>query len=227
MPPRTVQPSAQHGATLIEVLAAIGIGALIVAVVVLAHRTLTTQTARLGGEERRAERQQETLLAFADGLQQLFLPVGDPECGIELENNATGLVRLAFCRWRNLPGRTDRPTNELEHVTYRYDGERDDLLVIRHALTGPEALAGETTNRVIDAWPRVVVALHDGETWQTNWIPAKLDDAQPPRPRAARLMLPQEPGAPSARAATEFVFVIPAGLSVTSTLLRAAPAASP
>ena len=208
----------QRGATLIEVIAALGIGALVVAVIALAHYALTSETARQGRRQQTAERIDETLFELREDLQQLFLPAGDPETGIELENSDTNLIRLSFCRWEISADRPRLATNRLERVTYRFsDDPAPDLLRIRRALTGPAAIDGDTTNRLVGTWPRLLVHLHDGDTWQTNWAPAKADNMDPPRPRAARLWLLNEQG----DAVAESLVIIPSGLSVTSTLLRA------
>jgi len=218
MPTSVAHPRSLSGATLIEVIAALGIGALVVAVIALAHYALTNETSRQNNRMQTTSRIDQTLFELREDLQQLFLPAGDPNCGIELENSATNLLHLSFCRWEFLEDRSAISSNRLEFITYRFsDGPEPNLLRIRRALTGPEFFHGETTNRLSDTWPRLLVHLHDGESWKTNWTPAKADNANPARPRAARLVLLNETGDTVA----ETLVIVPSGLSVTSTLLRA------
>lgn len=218
MPTHVAHSRSLRGATLIEVIAALGIGTLVVAVIALAHDALTNETSRQGRRMQTAERIDQTLFELREDLQQLFLPAGDPNCGIELENSATNLLHLSFCRWEYLDDRSILSSNRLEHITYRFsDDPQPSLLRIRRALTGPAVFIGETTNRLSDTWPRLLVHLHDGESWKTNWAPAKADNANPARPRAARLVLLNDSGDRVA----ETLVIVPSGLSVTSTLLRA------
>ena len=112
-------------------------------------------------------------------------------------------------------------TQPIERVTYRFgqiDGKNELIRTIK-ALVGPGAEKPETTNRLDHPWPRISVRLYDGETWQTNWPPAAAPDDKrdPPRPRAARILLLPETGS---EPVYETMLVIPSGLSVTSTVLR-------
>jgi len=217
---------ARRGATLVELLVALGIASLVIAVIVLAHRTLTRQAEQLGRHHRTAERMDTTLDELRIALQSLFIPGADPECGLTLEQSATNLVRLQFCRWTGATASTTNrsPAVTLEQVTIRYDeAVPGDLLIVRRGLTGPAAFAPDTTNRIPRAWPALRILLRDGETWKTEWTPPANDNPNVPRPNAARIQLLDTPGTPGATdaVAAETIVVIPSGLSVTSTLLRA------
>lgn len=219
----------RRGATLVELLVALGIASLVIAVIVLAHRALTRQTDQLGRDHRTAERIDTTLDELRTALQSLFIPGPDPECGLTLEQSATNLIRLQFCRWTGAPpSLTNRmPVVALEQVTLRYDDANPgDLLIVRRGLTGPAALAPDTTNRIPGAWPALRIHLRDGETWKTGWNPPANDNPNVPRPDAARIQLLKTPATPGAaeEVAAETIVVIPSGLSVTSTLLRAGTA---
>lgn len=215
----------RRGATLVELLVALGIASLVIAVIVLAHHALTRQTGQLDRNQRTAERMDTTLDELRTALQSLYIPGPDPDCGLTLEQSATNLVRLQFCRWAGTPASfTNRtPAVALEHVTIRYDDTTPgDLLIVRRSLTGPAALSPDTTNRIPGAWPALRIHLRDGETWKTEWTPPANDNPNVPRPDAARIQLLEKPGTPGAteRVAAETIVVIPAGLSVTSTVLR-------
>jgi len=215
---RTVHPRRQDGATLVELLVALSIGVMIVAVVMLAHRALTDAASRESGRLREQELARFTIETLRGDLQQLFLPGGDPGCVMELEQTATNLVRLSFCRWTTVPARDALPTNRLERVNYRFadvDG-KPQLIVELRPLTGPDAEKPARTNWPGPAWPRLLIQLHDGGEWRTNW-PADAASA----PRAARIQLLSETAAPR----HEALVLIPAGMSVTSRLSRAGASA--
>ncbi len=222
-----VLTGSRRGATLVELLVALGIASLVIAVVVLAHRALTRQTGQLGRDHRIAERMDTTLDELRTALQSLFIPGPDPDCGLTLEQSATNLIRLQFCRWAGAPASsTNRtPAVILEQVTLRFDDAvPGDLLIVRRGLTGPAALTPDTTNRIPGAWPALRIHLRDGETWKTEWKPPPANDnPNVPRPDAARIQLLETPDIPGAaeRVAAEILVVIPSGLSVTSSLPRA------
>jgi type II secretory pathway component PulJ len=85
MPTSVAHHRSLRGATLIEVIAALGIGALVVAVIALAHFALTSETSRQNRQMQTVNQIDQTLFELREDLQQLFLPAGDPGCGIELE----------------------------------------------------------------------------------------------------------------------------------------------
>jgi len=223
---RRALSAARCGATLVELLVALGIASLVIAVIVLAHRALTRQTEQLGRDHRTAERIDTTLDELRNALQSLYIPGPDPECGLTLEQSSTNLVRLQFCRWTvaTASPANRSPAASLEQVTIRYDETTPaDLLIVRRRLTGPAAFDPDTTNRLPRAWPALRIHLRDGETWKTEWNPPATDNPNVPRPDAARIQLLETPAYPGAaeRVASETIVIIPSGLSVTSTLLRA------
>lgn len=205
------------GATLVELLAAIGIGVMVLAIVVLAYRVFTTHANRFESSAGRRQLAERTLQLLGHDLQQLFFMPGDSNTVVVLENSATNLVQLGFSRWEPAPKPDGLPTNRLERVTFTYapvDGQHQ-LVKVVGGLTGPAVLLPPVTNRPGPAWPRLAVHLHDGQQWQTNWsTEAKR------APVAARIQLLSDP--PSTTPAHESIVVIPAGLSVTSRIDRLA-----
>jgi len=203
----------RRGATLVEVLVALGIGALILGVIFLAYHTLSQNASRQLGRINTSDDAHYTIDELRGDLLQLFATDAESGCEIELENSATDLIRLAFCRWENSTGKEPLMTNRLTRVTFQRDSGKDSPRWVRihQALTGPDAERPPATNRLEGAWPRLMVHLHDGDSWKTNWTGAT--DA---RPRAARILLLDEQMKP----AHETMVIIPSGLSVTSTILR-------
>ena len=213
----STRSSSNVGATLVELLVALGIGALIIGVVILAHHSLTRNAAGQLDRLNMEEAAHRTIDAFREDLLQLFVTTASPDCGITLENSATNLVLLGFCRWERLTDRDALFTNRLERVEFQpvTGTNRYAWVQVRRALTGPDAAKPSVTNRLDGIWPRVLVHLHDGSRWQTNW--SATTDA---RPRAARITLLDATHQP----AYETMLVIPSGLAVTSTILRAGSA---
>lgn len=187
------------------------IGTMVVAMIVLAHRALTGNAIRQTETVQQDALAADTLSFFREELQPLFLPPGDADCSIELENSSTSLVRLAFCRWDPATGLDPRlMSNRLRRVSMEYadDDDSPQLVMIEYPLTGPEAEEPPRTNWPGATWPRLMVHLYDGSQWQTNWSGS--DRA----PLAARILLLDD----ASKMAEEAILVIPAGLSVTSSL---------
>jgi hypothetical protein len=219
MPPPS-SSSSRSGATLVEVLVALGIGVMVVAIVVVAHHTLSKQAGRQLSRQKSNERADRTLNELRLDLHQLFVSPDHESTGITLDNSHTNLVSFSFCRWSPRIGRSFPPTNRLERVAYFFEATGDDAELIRtiKALYGPDSMLPAITNRLGSTWPRLLIQLYDGEIWQTNWPFAGMEKRKndPPRPQAARIQLMGE----STEPAFETVVVIPSGLSVTSTIRR-------
>lgn len=206
------------GATLVELLVGLAISSLIIAALILAHHTLHRNASGQLERLMSADAANYTIQSFRDDLMQLFATAADDECAIELENSATNLIRLGFCRWEHTSGRDFPMTNRLERVDFFSDPatNRSPWVRVRKALVGVDATLPPITNRLDGTWPRLVIHLHDGKAWQTNWI--AVSEA---RPQAARIILLNE----SHQTAYETVVVIPSGLHVSSTVMRAGASA--
>lgn len=209
-PPSTVR----SGATLIELLAALGIGVMVMAVTLLAYHALTGHASSINSRAGQALLRQNTATLFQENLEQLFHVDKDQALGITLENSATNLVLLSFTRWTGNGNPRDLSTNRLERVTFAYaplDGEMQ-LLQTTAALTGPDSALPARTNWPGRTWPALQVHLHDGSQWQTNWSPTA-----PNAPSAAKIVMT---GNGENIPSFESFFLIPAGLSLTSRIER-------
>jgi len=219
--PAMTSTSSRTGATLVEVLVALGIGVMITAVVILAHHALTLHAGRQLDRQRINEHADQTINELRLDLQQLFLPLEDDFGSVSLENSATNLVSLSFYRRALLAGEATLSTSRLERITYRFEqfDEKTELIRTVAAVAGPDAELPAATNRFAQSWPQIFIHLHDGKAWRTNWPFAGMEDdkANPPRPQAARIQLLGD-GVP----VVETLVVIPSGLSVTSTVSRVA-----
>lgn len=207
------------GVTLIELLTALAIGTLALSALLLAHHALTNNARQNLDRIEHHELAQRTIALLREDLQQVFHPPGATNCFIELAQDETRLIRLTFCRQTPQPGGGLPAPAPAERVTYWVDAGGQPPLLMRtvQPMAGPAAGVA-TTNRPDRAWPYFHLHLHDGTAWQTNW-----SDAIEATPRAARIVLldPERNFAP----VHETMWVIPAGLSVTSTILRAAAGA--
>lgn len=206
-----MQRSNQAGITLIELVAALGISALIISLVVFAHQSLTSNTRRMISKADEQALAASTVDLLARELEQLFHPAGESACAIELENSATNLVSLRFCRWTPRTPPPHLPTNHLDEIIFTYArvDEQNQLVQLVRPVTGPGAEA-PATNWPGRTWPSLMVHFHDGSAWITNWPASKAQT-----PVAARILLfkHQQP-------AQETMVIIPAGLSVTSRVQR-------
>jgi type II secretory pathway component PulJ len=205
------------GTTLVELLLAIFISALIMTMVLVAYQSTSGFSLLQSNKSKQRVLARDTLQLFSRELQQLFVAPQDTACVIELENNPTSLVRLAFCRWTIAAHDAELPTQALERVTFLYSpgaGPRE-LLYVTESLTGPAAQRPPLTNSPGAVWPRMLVHLHDGQQWQTNWTSETRGS-----PAAARIQLLNEKN----DVFIEDVVLIPSGLVVTSRIARTAVA---
>lgn len=210
--------SNKQGATLIEVLVALGIATLIISVVVTTHITLT----RHASEQADALRENDRLIRTSNELQldlyNLYVPENDSDCSPRLAHADGRLLELSFCRWRPASGMYPVLTNPLERVTYTL-GERKGkpaLLKTIEALAGPNALKAAVTNWIETGWPNLRIELRDGETWRQEWSGDSVQaGGGSGTPHAARIhFLPE--GAEATDPFYETVIVIPAGMSTES-----------
>jgi len=218
--------SSKRGTTLLELLVALGIATLVIAVVVLAHQALTRQAAQQGVNRRTADRMDATTRALRTDLQNLFTTAGDEATVVALDQTDEGrLKELSFCCWERNPAEPPPFDRQLGRVTYRVDSRdgRPELLRIRRGLAGAGAMAPPVTNWIEGAWTALGVRLHDGETWQSRW-PVDPAQEESTTPNAARLTFFDEDQPDATSPVSEAVILIPAALSVTSRLERAAQA---
>jgi len=224
--PATTGHSSRTGATLVEILVALGIAVMIMAVVILAHHTLTMNSSGQAKRLKQADRALATISELRNDLLQLYAPGGDSTCSVELENRDDQLVRLSFCRWEASKGRGLILTNRLEKISYLIDesGESPRLLRLIQSTTGPGSDQPYVTNWIDSAWTRLVIQFSDGSTWKSKWPENTGNTGAPPSiPLAARIQLLSESdsGRPDATPAYEATVIIPVAMTVTSSIVRA------
>lgn len=210
--PRSTRPDL--GMTLIELLVGLVIGALVMGLVLVAYRAFSRSESRQF-ERARAQAQADGVIEFIRrDVQQLFLPSGDKDCTIELQNSATNLVQLSFCRWETESNGAVLATNQLARVLFKFAdvGGRSELVRVTDALTGPASIQPAVTNWSGYRWPRLQVQLYDGTAWQTNW-----PSDEKARAMAARILLWRDDDPEPFQ---ETMVLIPSGLSVTSRVQR-------
>lgn len=216
----------RSGATLVELLVALGIAVMIMSVIILAHHTLTLNSRGQQKRLQEADRALATINELRRDLQSLYVPGGDETCTVELENRTDQLVRLSFCRWEASKARGEIFTNRLEKVTFVLDESvaPPRLLRMIQCTTGPGSDQPYITNWIDAAWTRLVIQLGDGTAWKTNWPGGEEeDDAPAARPVAARILLlpDQETGQAGTEPAYETIVIIPSAMNVTSSISRA------
>lgn len=221
--------SGRAGFTLVELLVALVIAVLIASVLValygIATRTVFDQQARARGPHAAST----TLDLMADDLGRAILQAVATNDFFVLENGGTNqppgvTASLSFCTLDPLQDTT--PDWHLaRRVTYRVETEGQPapaLLRIHQPLTGPGSVGDPVTNVLVREVDTFSIELFDGSDWQSTWV-GKAGDSR--RPKIARVVINStawKGASPLQRAD----LMIPAGHSVTSTVIRQSSAPS-
>jgi type II secretory pathway pseudopilin PulG len=204
----------QSGVTLIELLFSLVIATLIVVLVFSIYRT-TSNTVQ--GQKERAQ----GAPAVAQALEQLredltasIFPAEDDACAF-LVGKTNGSAFVSFCSLQLPEGETDPKWSRAMRVEYRIE-TGTQLVRIVTALLGPGSVDGSETNLLLGDVDTFRVEAYDGADWLEAW-PGETSASQP-TPRAVRVEIASARfrGKPS----WQSEFFIPAGLVVTSSLVR-------
>ncbi|HEY8240322.1 MAG TPA: hypothetical protein VIH35_02700 [Kiritimatiellia bacterium] len=203
--------------TLIELLLAILIGVL---VVVLLTSILATTARTTQGQSERAKGEPAAMDAMdqlRDDLTRAILPDNDAGCAMSLKPEP---AVFGLCTLRLSETVADPQWSKTWRVEYRTEpDEAGGIRIVRieQPAIGPGALDGAVTGLVIGAIDRFAVELYDGAEWHKEW---PLEDGSS-RPVAARIEISAERF--KGRKKWETEIFIPAGLVVTSSVIRTAP----
>lgn len=209
----------RSGMTLIEILLAAAIAALIVALVFSVYHTVSVT---LQGQQERRRGPDAAAAAverIAHDLECAFSSE-DQACALTLvpaAESGTGSSEVSLCSAVVPEGERDTRWLDLEQVVYRLQGApAADRALVREsrALAGPGALAPPVTNVLAEGVEQWLVRVYDGAEWKETW-PL---EGSPRFPRAARIEVVCRQGS-GTRAFQTSVF-IPAGNSVTSQVKR-------
>ena len=219
--PGPTRPRTPAGFTLVELLIALVLAGLVAALLVglygLATRTVFDQQQRARGPHAAAL----ALDQLQADLGRAFLRADDTNDLFTLENGGTSrtdqaTAQLAFLTFDPL-AEGDPDWAVCRRVRYRVEpGNPPALLRIHQPLSGPGSLDPPLTNVLLRGLDTFTVELFDGVAWQEVWAG---QPAEARRPQAARITIgdAQWRGQhPTQRAE----FMIPAGLGVTSTVIR-------
>lgn len=213
----------RRGFTLIELLVALVIAVLVASVLValygVATRTVFDQQARARGPHAAST----TLDLMAEDLGRAVLQAAATNDYFVLENGGTNqapgvTAALSFCTLDPLQDSTP-DWNLARRVTYRVDTESfsaPTLVRIHQPLTGPGSVGDAITNVLVREVDTFSIELFDGTEWQAAWV-GKAGDAR--RPKIARVVI-NSPAWKGASPLQRADLMIPAGHSVTSTLIR-------
>ena len=199
--------------TLVELLVAIVIVALLAGVVYSTFRTVSIVS---GGQRQRAEETHAAAAALdqlQNDLMRMFVPGQDAACALVLTQNLEQAV-IAFCMLEPKPDEADLRWARLRRLNYRVkDGQ---LQRVARGVTGPESVAGIETGRLVEAVAAFRVSIYDGADWFERCPTANTNA----RPRAARL----EIGTKDQKSWKTEIW-IPAGTVFTSSIQRTATTA--
>ena len=211
------------GLTLIELVVALAIAAVVFATVFLLYRV--TAGAALRQNDRAAAFAPEAAFAELRRDAAGLVPPGlDDACEFTLENEALPdghrTAKLTFCTWRSLPGERDLFWSSAGHVEWRLEGAgtATAALVRIHApLVGPQATA-PVTNVLMAGVASFRAALLYAGTWNDRWPGGGDSNAVP-----SALRIEIVPSLPAGRATNWTTdLLIPAGLAFTSGFERVA-----
>lgn len=207
-----------RGMTLVELLIAMAIAVVLVIIAATLYRT-TAQA--LSGQQARARgphAANQALAALRDDLAGTILPAEDAACPFVVEPLPESGSELAFCTLRAGPVEGSVVWAVPRRMTYRLaaaGGSTSALVRVSVPLTGPGSQDPPETNVLVKEASRFVVSVFDGTDWRRTWPPG--EPGASPRPRLVRAEL-QVPDGPEGGYTTEMF--VPAGNSITSTLLR-------
>ena len=210
------------GFTLVELLLALVIAALLAGVLVALYHTATRTAGDLRLRAHGPHAVEATLDQLADELRRAILQAAGPEDLFFVEPASdTGAAgsSLGFCsREPASDGEPDRA--RAIRLSYRIGAEpatQEALLRIQQTLTGAGSLDPPLTNRAAQPVAGFAVEVFDGTAWHERWPPPKAQETA--RPRLVRVAITQ-PGSAADAAPHRIEVVLPAGQSVTSSLVR-------
>lgn len=205
------------GFTLVELLLSIVIAVLVVVLLSSIFSTASRTVAGQAQREQGAPAAMTTIERLRDDLARAILPDQDGGCLLVLKDDP---LSFAFCTLRPSPTDGDLRWSGIWHVEFRTEPDVEGalrLVCVEHPSVGPGS-AETTTNIVIGGIDRFGVELFDGADWYTTWPPGE----EPAKPKAARVQLVA--GRFKGQQEWTSEILIPAGMVVTSSVLRAAPA---
>jgi len=204
----------QSGVTLIELLLALVIATLVVALVFSIYRT-TSNAVR--GQQQRAQ----GAPAAAQALEQLridltssIFPADDDSCIFSVATT-NGSSSLSFCSLQVLEGEADPKWSQAIKVEYRVEGG-SQLVRIVSALLGPGSVDGAATNLLLGDLDTFRAEAYDGTDWLDTW-PGETSQKEP-QPHALRVEIASARF--KGKTTWQSEFFIPAGLVVTSSMVR-------
>ncbi len=220
--------SSRSGMTLIEVLLALSIATLVIALVLSIYHTVSLNV-------QSQEKRHKGSVAIAGAVQQLsddlartFIVEDNDQCIFSLtpasEREDLG-SSVSFCMTRRQEGERDARWLVAEHVEYRAEkGENGGINLVRERqpLAGPQTRDTCGTNILITGISRFQITVFDGEEWQESW---PVDD-QVRCPKAAHIEI--QAAQPEASPVFKTTVFLPAGNVISSSFIRAvSPGATP
>jgi prepilin-type N-terminal cleavage/methylation domain-containing protein len=228
-PKATLSDRIRSGMTLVELLLAITIAVVAVALAFSLFRTVSMTLQGQAEREHGGRAALGTLDHLRDDLLRAFVPDGAAGCGFILTPSAGDTNQtdeLSFCTLVPGAGESEARWSSVVRLHYRAksreEGAAPQLLRVEEAMSGPEALEPARTNISVESIRRFEVLLWDGSTWRNEWSA----DSPQGAPRAARVHLLATSGDRSAGAEPLEIY-IPAGMVVTSSFERAGASSPP
>lgn len=207
------------GWTLIELLLAIAIGALVITLLFSAYHTLMTALERRAGSGSTAAEAAAVLDAIVDDLSRIVPPDQDEDCGLRLSRDKTRdmVENLALCAAQPGDEQIDPRWFDVTVIEYRLEQRAIGHTLLRLARpdVGPGSEDPPVTNVLHHQVAHLDIRLfHEGE-----WVDAWDSEDEDALPRAARIEIALENAAGQAETLATEVF-LPVGAVIEPTLQR-------
>ena len=216
-PARTSSRKSRRGMTLIEILLALSIAILVVAVVLSMYQTVSATASGQNRRKNSAEMASSIRALLIRDFSTAVAPAEDKLCTFTLGPDEAGFSKIAFAHTRTEEGETDARWFTIEQVAYQIveaASSTNALVRIRRPILGPGALEPAETNVIAAGVQEFQIRAYDGADWYEKW-PQQESSATP---QAVSLALGFQEGGKQQRIATEIM--IPVGNPFFSSFKR-------
>lgn len=207
----------RSGVTLIELLLALVIATLVVALAFSIHRTTSRAVQGQQARAQGAPAASRALEQLRGDLAASIFPADDDACLFSV-GTTNGAATLSFCSLQLPEDEADPKWSRAMRVEYRVEAGTQLARVVT-ALLGPGSIDGAATNVLVGDLDTFRVEAYDGTDWLDVW-PGETSQSEP-RPRAVRVEIASARF--KGKTSWQSEFFIPCSLVVTSSLVRGSP----
>lgn len=203
--------------TLIEILLALSIAILVVAVVLSMYQTVSATASGQSRRNNSAEMVSSIRALLTRDFSTVVVPAEDKLCMFTLGPDESGFSKIAFARARADEGATDARWFTIEQVSYQIienTSATNSLVRVRRPILGPGAREPAETNLIAAGVSGFHIRAYDGADWYETW-PQQESQASP---QAVSVVFDFQAGREQKHIATEIM--IPVGNPFFSSFKR-------